>query len=89
VDRESRRVSDVEQIEAIAQLDDGSDDGMLFDFRAIALGLLHGPLQGSYRPVLPKVDARTEPVVGVEAGIELLFAREHGVPQTAIAVMEG
>lgn len=34
-------------------------------------------------------DCRTIFTCGVEAGIELLFVREHGVPQTAITAVEG
>ena len=60
--------ADVEQVEAVAELDDGSDDGGAFDVAAFAPGLLCCPLEGAGGAVFPKVDAVAEPVVGVGAG---------------------
>lgn len=36
-----------------------------------------------------QLNARAKPVVGVEAGGELLFACENGIPQAAITAVEG
>lgn len=60
----------IKQIKAMAELDDGTEDGGAFDFAAFAFGLLLCPLQGAGGAVFPKVDAVPEPVVGVFAGEE-------------------
>jgi len=39
--------------------------------------------------MLPKVNAGAEPVVGIEAGEELLPAQQHGISNAAITAVKG
>ena len=80
--------ADVEKVEAVAELDDRAEDGGTFDFGAFAAGLLFGPLVGAGRPVFPEIDAAAEPVVGVLAGEEFRFSRQHGIGHPAVAAVE-
>jgi hypothetical protein len=85
---EQLRELDVEQIKTVAELDDYSEHGGLFDVGAWASGLLPSPFERTSRTMLPKVDSHPEPVVGVEAGKELLFTQEHSISHTAITAVE-
>ena len=63
--REFGGKADVEQVEAVAELDDGPEDGGAFDAPAFPAGLRAGPLKGASRAVFPKINAGAEPVVSV------------------------
>ena len=81
------REAHVKQVEAIAELDDGPDDGGAFDFTAFAASLLFCPLECSCGAVFPEVDAVAEPVVGVLAGEELGLSCEDGIRHAAVAAV--
>lgn len=80
---------DIEKVEAVPKLDHGSEHSGFLDARCFAFRLLNRPLQRTSRTVLPEVNAGAEPVVGVEAGEELLFAQQDGIAHTTITAMEG
>lgn len=79
----------IKQIEAVAKLDDGSEDGGALDLTALAAGLSFGPFLGASGAVLPEIDAGAEPVVGVLTGGEFRFSRQHGIRHAPVAAVEG
>lgn len=85
---EGVREADIQQIKARPELNHRADDGGFFDVAVLALGLVDGSLEGTHGAVLPKVDATSEPVVGVLAGAQLGLARQHGISHALIAAVE-
>ena len=70
----------VEQIEAEAEVNDGTDNRRVFDVSRFAAGLIAeitSKLERAAGVVLPKVDAMTEPIVVVFAGGERPFSGKH------------
>src|SRR5258708_195937 len=59
--------TDIQQVKAVSQLNDGSKDCGMLDLAAFAAALCLSPLEGAGGSVLPKVDAVAEPVVEVDA----------------------
>ena len=79
----------IKEVEAIAKLDDRSDNRGALDAAAFAEGLLFRPFKGAVGTVFPKVDTVAEPVVGVFTGKEAGLSCEHSISQAGIAAVVG
>ena len=64
------------EVEAKAQVDDGPNDGRLFNHRTFAIGGFDCKLKSAIRVCLPKVDALAEPVPIVSRWDEWLIVEE-------------